>query len=66
MQPGKHKKRKDETERREKAKAAKIAQQKRDAEEKARKEQEAKKKKLDELMGGLNKSDGNASWLRRG
>lgn len=54
-------KRKEEAVRREKAKAAKIAQQKRDAEEKARKEQEAKKKKLDELMGGLNKSDGNAS-----
>jgi len=55
------KKRKEDAEKREKAKAAKIAQQKRDAEEKARKEQEAKKKKLDELMGGLNKSDGNAS-----
>ena len=46
---------------REKAKAAKIAQEKRDAEDKARQEQEAKKKKLDELMGGLNKSDGTAS-----
>ncbi len=44
-----------------KAEAAKLAQQKRDAEEKARLEQEAKKRKLDELMGGLNKSDGTAS-----
>lgn len=54
-------KRKEDAVKREKAKAAKIAQQKRDAEEKARQEQEAKKKKLDELMGGLNKSDGTAS-----
>ena len=46
---------------REKAKAAKIAQQKKAAEEKARKEQEAKKRKLDALMGGLNKSDGTDS-----
>ncbi len=53
--------RKEEAIKREKAKAAKIAQQKREAEERARKEQEAKKKKLDELMGGLNKSDGNAT-----
>lgn len=54
-------KRKEDAERREKAEAARIAQQKKDAEEKARKEQEAKKKKLDELMGGLNKSDGTAT-----
>ncbi len=54
-------KRKEEAERREKAKAERIAQQKREAEERARKEQEAKKKKLDELMGGLNKSDGTAT-----
>lgn len=44
-----------------KAEAARIAQQKKDAEDKARQEQEAKKKQLDELMGGLNKSDGTAS-----
>ncbi|APQ16674.1 energy transducer TonB [Maribacter hydrothermalis] len=44
-----------------KAEAAKIAQQKKDAENKARQEQEAKKKALDELMGGLNKSDGTAT-----
>jgi outer membrane biosynthesis protein TonB len=54
-------KRKEDALKREKAKAAKIAQQKREAEEKARREQEAKKRELDELMGGLNKSDGNAS-----
>ena len=54
-------KRAEEKLRKEKAQAAKIAQQKKDAEERARKEQEAKKKKLDELMGGLNKSDGTAS-----
>lgn len=53
--------RKEEALEREKARAAKIAQQKKEAEEKARREQEAKKKKLDELMGGLNKSDGTAS-----
>lgn len=54
-------KRKEDAVKREKAKAAKIAQQKKDAEEKARQEQLAKKKELDELMGGLNKSDGTAS-----
>lgn len=54
-------KKKDDAIKKEKAKAAKIAQQKLDAQEKAQKEQEAKKKKLDELMGGLNKSDGTAS-----
>ena len=54
-------KRKEDAIKREQAKAAKIAKQKRDAEEKARQEQIAKKKELDELMGGLNKSDGTAS-----
>lgn len=54
-------KRKEDALKREQAKAAKIAQQKRDAEEKARQEQIAKKKELDEMMGGLNKSDGTAS-----
>ena len=44
-----------------KAEAAKVAKQKKDAAEKAQREQDAKKKKLDELMGGLNKSDGTAS-----
>ncbi|HET8737289.1 MAG TPA: energy transducer TonB [Pricia sp.] len=46
---------------RKKAEAARIAQQKKEAEEKAQREQEAKKRKLDELMGGLNKSDGIAT-----
>ena len=55
------KRKSEEAERKAKAEAARIAQQKRDAEEKARQEQEAKKKRLDELMGGLNKSDGTAS-----
>jgi len=56
------KKRKAEAvEQKKKAEAARIAKEKRDAEEKARLEQEAKKRKLDELMGGLNKSDGNSS-----
>jgi outer membrane biosynthesis protein TonB len=44
-----------------KAKADKIAKEKKEAQEKAQKEKDAKKKKLDELMGGLNKSDGTAS-----
>ena len=43
------------------AEAARLAEQKREAEEKALQEQEAKKKRLDALMGGLNKSDGTAS-----
>lgn len=50
----------EEAERKAKAEAERIAQQKA-AEEQARREQEAKRKKLDELMGGLNKSDGTAS-----
>lgn len=44
-----------------KAEADRIAREKQEAQEKAQKEQEAKKKKLDALMGGLNKSDGTAS-----
>lgn len=44
-----------------KAEAERLAEQKREAEEKALQEQEAKKKRLDALMGGLNKSDGSAS-----
>jgi len=43
-----------------KAEADKIEREKQEAQEKAQKEQDAKKKKLDELMGGLNKSDGAA------
>ncbi|MGB3143452.1 MAG: energy transducer TonB [Maribacter sp.] len=44
-----------------KAEAAQIAKEKKDAEDRARLEQEAKKKKLDAMMGGLNKSDGTAT-----
>ena len=51
----------EEAENKKKVEAARIAQQKKDAEEKARQEQEAKKKRLDEMMGGLNKSDGTAT-----
>jgi len=43
-----------------KAKAEQLERERKAAEEKARQEQEAKKKKLDELMGGLNRSDGTA------
>lgn len=41
-----------------KAAAEQLAREQKAAEEKARLEQEAKKKKLDALMGGLNKSEG--------
>lgn len=51
----------DEAAKKAKAEAERIAREKREAEEKAQKEREAKKKKLDELIGGINKSDGNAS-----
>jgi len=44
-----------------KAEADRVAREKQEAQEKAQREQEAKKKKLDALMGGLNKSDGTAS-----
>ena len=44
-----------------KAEAERIEREKREAEEKKRKEQEEKKKKLDELMGGIGKSDGEAT-----
>ena len=51
----------DAAEKAAKAEADKIAREKQEAKEKAQKEQDAKKRKLDELMGGLNKSDGSAS-----
>jgi outer membrane biosynthesis protein TonB len=51
----------DEAAKKAKAEAERIVREKREAEEKAQKEREAKKKKLDELIGGINKSDGNAS-----
>lgn len=41
-----------------KAKEEQLAREQKAVEEKAQREKEAKKKKLDELMGGLNKSDG--------
>ncbi len=44
-----------------KAEADRIEREKQEAKEKAQKEQDAKKKKLDELMGGLNKSNGTAT-----
>lgn len=44
-----------------KSEADRVAREKQEAKEKAQREQDAKKKKLDELMGGLNKSDGTAS-----
>ncbi|MDP5228849.1 MAG: energy transducer TonB [Cellulophaga sp.] len=44
-----------------KAESDKVEREKKEAQEKAQKEQDAKKRKLDELMGGLNKSDGSAS-----
>jgi len=50
-----------EAEKRAKAEAERIEREKREAEEKKLKEQEEKKKKLDELMGGIGKSDGEAT-----
>lgn len=44
-----------------KAEAERIEREKREAEEKKRKEQEEKKKKLDALMGGIGKSDGETA-----
>lgn len=43
------------------AEAERVERAKKAAEEKARREQEAKKEELDNLMGGLNKSDGTAT-----
>ncbi|MEM7382474.1 MAG: energy transducer TonB [Bacteroidota bacterium] len=51
----------EEAARKAKAEAERKEREKQEAEERARKEREAKKKKLDDLMGGLNKSDGTAS-----
>ncbi len=48
----------EEAARKAQAKAEQIAREQKAAEEKAQREKEAKTKKLDELMGGLNKSDG--------
>jgi outer membrane biosynthesis protein TonB len=48
----------EEAARKAQAKAEQLAREQKAAEEKAQREKDAKKKKLDELMGGLNKSDG--------
>lgn len=50
-----------EAEEKAKAEAERIERERIEAEEKKRKEQEEKKKKLDELMGGIGKSDGEAT-----
>ena len=50
-----------EAEARAKAEAERIEKEKREAEERKRREQEAKKKRLDELMGGIGKSDGETT-----
>lgn len=54
-------KKQKEAEAKAKAEAERIEREKREAEERKLKEQEEKKKKLDELMGGIGKSDGQAS-----
>lgn len=54
-------KKQNEAEAKAKAEAERIEREKREAEEKKRKEEEEKKKKLDELMGGIGKSDGETT-----
>jgi outer membrane biosynthesis protein TonB len=54
-------KKQKEAEAKAKAEAERIEREKREAEEKKRKEEEEKKKKLDELMGGIGKSDGETT-----
>lgn len=54
-------KKQKEAEARAKAEAERIEKEKREAEERKRREQEAKKKRLDDLMGGIGKSDGEVS-----
>ena len=51
-------KKQKEAEAKAKAEVERVEREKREAEEKKRKDQEEKKKKLDELMGGIGKSDG--------
>lgn len=51
----------DEAAKKVQAEAERVAQEKREAEERVKKEQQAKKSKLDELIGGINKSEGTAS-----
>ena len=54
-------KKQKEAETKAKAEAERIAKAKADAEAKKKKEEADKKKKLDEMMGGLNNSEGEAS-----
>jgi outer membrane biosynthesis protein TonB len=54
-------KKQKEAEARAKAEAERIEREKREAEEKKKREQEEKKRKLDELMGGIGKSDGETT-----
>ena len=54
-------KKQKEAEAKAKAEAERIEREKREAEERKLKEQEEKKKKLDELMGGIGKSNGQVS-----
>lgn len=50
-----------EADRKAQAEAERVAREKKEAEEKLQQEQEAKRSKLDQLIGGINKSDGTAS-----
>lgn len=54
-------KKQKEAEAKAKAEAERIAKEKADAEAKKKKEEADKKKKLDEMMGGLNNSEGESS-----
>ncbi len=54
-------KKQKEAEAKAKAEAERVERVKKEAEEKKRLEQEEKKRKLDELMGGIGKSDGEAT-----
>ncbi|NNL16322.1 MAG: energy transducer TonB, partial [Flavobacteriaceae bacterium] len=54
-------KKQKEAEAKAKAEAERVEREKREAEEKKKREQEEKKRKLDELMGGIGKSDGETT-----
>ena len=54
-------KKQKEAEAKAKAEAERVERAKREAEEKKKREQEEKKRKLDELMGGIGKSDGETT-----
>ncbi|RZV65602.1 MAG: energy transducer TonB [Flavobacteriaceae bacterium] len=57
----KKKKAKEDAERKAKEAAERAERERKEAEERKQREEEEKRKKLDEMMGGLNKSDGEAS-----